>query len=87
MRRFPVALVLTLGLVVGGGAGVAAHQGHPMAASGIEHVVRPGDTLWSIAETAYPGSDPRVGVDRIIRANQLHGALLIPGSAVVVPTP
>lgn len=47
-------------------------------------VVRPGDTLWSIAVEAY-GGDPREGVWRLQRANRLLDATIVPGQRLLVP--
>ena len=48
------------------------------------YVVRPGDTLWSVAQRAYAG-DPREGVWKIERRNHLAGATIVPGEKLVVP--
>ncbi len=48
------------------------------------YVVRPGDTLWSIAERSY-GGDPRAGVWRLRERNGLVTALLRPGQRLAVP--
>jgi nucleoid-associated protein YgaU len=48
------------------------------------YVVRPGDTLWSIAAARYPG-DPRDGIWRIERTNDLAGAAISPGETLVLP--
>jgi nucleoid-associated protein YgaU len=48
------------------------------------YVVRPGDTLWSIAASRY-GGDTREGVWKIERLNGLHGAGLVPGQRLLVP--
>ena len=59
----------------------------PAAASkvpgGYLYVVRPGDTLWSIASKLEPGGDPRPLVSEFER--QLHGAVLIPGDELKLP--
>jgi LysM repeat protein len=54
-------------------------------ASGPEqhYVVRPYDTLWSIAATRY--SDPREGVYELRRRNGLESTLLVPGQTLVLP--
>jgi LysM repeat protein len=54
-------------------------------ASGPErrYVVRPADTLWSIAATGY--SDPRKGVWEIRERNGLEGTLIVPGQVLVLP--
>ena len=48
------------------------------------YVVRPADTLWSIAAAHYAG-DPRSAVWRIRDRNGLATALLRPGQRLVLP--
>jgi LysM repeat protein len=48
-------------------------------------VVRPGDTLWSIAVRTYSG-DPREGVWKLERRNHLAGATIVPGERLVLPS-
>jgi LysM repeat protein len=48
------------------------------------YVVRPGDTLWSVAERTFAG-DPREGVWRIQQRNHLASATIVPGEKLVVP--
>ena len=48
------------------------------------YVVKPHDTLWSIAARTY-GGDPRAGIWRIQKANHLVGATIVPGEKLVVP--
>lgn len=54
--------------------------------AGREHVyvVKPHDTLWSIASQTY-GGDPRAGIWKLERANHLAGATIVPGEKLVVP--
>jgi LysM repeat protein len=54
-----------------------AHAGEP-------YRVKPGDTLWSIAVRHY-GGDPREGVWRIQRENDLAAGALVPGQVVRLP--
>jgi nucleoid-associated protein YgaU len=49
------------------------------------HVVSAGETLWAIAERAYPSADPRDAVYRIEQANDLHGADISAGQVLVLP--
>jgi LysM repeat protein len=48
------------------------------------YVVRPGDTLWTVAERTYAG-DPREGVWRLEQRNHLASATISPGEKLVVP--
>jgi LysM repeat protein len=56
------------------------------AATGPEHryVVRPTDTLWSIAERHYAG-DPRAGVWGLQQRNGLRSTVITPGEVLVLP--
>jgi len=47
--------------------------------------VKPGDTLWSIAERTYAG-DPREGVWELRKRNGLDSTTIAPGQVLVVPT-
>lgn len=49
-------------------------------------VVQPGDTLWSVAQRAEPGADPRTVVDRIKELNGLRGDAIVAGAVLQVPT-
>ena len=48
------------------------------------YVVRPGDTLWTVAERTYAG-DPREGVWKLQQRNHLASATIVPGEKLVVP--
>jgi LysM repeat protein len=73
--------ILTLGIafVVGLAARPSGSAGRP-----VSYVVRPTDTLWSIAARHYSG-DPREGIWRLQRRNHLHGTTLVPGQRLVLP--
>jgi hypothetical protein len=47
------------------------------------YVVRPGDTLWSIAQRLDPGGDPRSLVAQL--EDELNGATLVAGEQIQVP--
>ena len=65
-----VVLVVVLAQLVGSLAGsLAGAVDGPPAASGQVHVVRPGDTLWSLAGDLAPGLDRRVAVDDLLALN------------------
>jgi len=63
--------------------GVVAHTS---SGAGPErnYVVKPTDTLWSIASRSYAG-DAREGVWRLEQRNHLHSELLRPGQKLVLP--
>jgi len=63
--------------------GFAAHTSHG-AGRERTYVVRPADTLWSIAERTY-GGDVRAGVWRLQQRNRLQNPTLVPGQKLVLP--
>jgi nucleoid-associated protein YgaU len=48
------------------------------------YVVKPADTLWTIAEARY-GGDPRAGVWKLQQANRLRENTLQPGEKLLIP--
>ena len=80
-----VALVLVMARAGGalGGITPAAPERHPAHSSitkAATTVVRPGDSLWSVAERLAPDSDPRPVVDALSEAR--HGTVLTPGETI-----
>ena len=63
--------------------GLAAHTSSG-AGPKRTYVVKPGDTLWSVAERTYSG-DAREGIWKLEQRNHLHGATIVPGEKLVVP--
>jgi nucleoid-associated protein YgaU len=82
-----LAGVLVIGAMGGVSRAVAAGSGGSGTAStgALTYVVRPGDTLWSIAERLRPGEDPRPLVDAIERANGISAGDLVPGQSLRIP--
>ena len=72
-------LLLAVSLIVGIVARPSGSAGKPT-----RYVVKPADTLWSIASAHYAG-DPREGVWKLQQRNHLHGTTLVPGQRLVVP--
>lgn len=48
-------------------------------------VVEPGETLWSIAKDAAPGTDTRIIVRQMMQLNDLSGPRIMPGEHLLVP--
>ena len=48
------------------------------------YVVKPYDTLWTIASSRYAG-DPREAVWRLRERNRLDGATIVPGQRLLLP--
>jgi hypothetical protein len=83
-----VLLVVGLAWLAGAARVQAAGSGAP-AGSVYRHltatVVRPGESLWSLAMRAQPAADPRVVVQEIIDVNALHGSTIWAGERLWVP--
>jgi len=82
-----VLLVTVISLLV---AGVAqATNDGPSARAARQHlvqvVVRPGQSLWSVAESADPDQDTRAVVQQIIDLNSLSGDTVYAGQQLWVP--
>lgn len=86
-RSLPTRLALIVataaaGLVVVGGVAYAG------SATPTAHVVvRPGQTLWAIAEANYPGTSVEQAVSEIESANHLAGANIRAGETLSLPAP
>jgi nucleoid-associated protein YgaU len=83
---------VTLTLALAGAAwagpalGALAGGAEPAPVARSSYVVRPGDTLWSIARRLEPGEDPRAVVDEIAEANRIAAGDLVPGQVLVLPS-
>jgi hypothetical protein len=87
-----VALVLVMaraGAALGGSSTPATPERHPAHSSATQAVaessarstvVRPGDSLWSVAQRLVPGDDPRPVVDALAEAR--HDTVLTPGETI-----
>ncbi len=75
---------LLIVLVVGALAlGIVARTSHG-AGPERSYVVKPTDTLWSIAAKTY-GGDTREGVWQLMQRNHLRSTTLLPGQVLVLP--
>jgi LysM repeat protein len=76
--KFLIVLVLAALAV-----GLVAHSSQG-AGPERTYVVKPADTLWSIAARSYAG-DVREGVWKLEQRNHLASATLVPGQTLVLP--
>ena len=63
--------------------GLAARSSHGAGPERL-YVVKPTDTLWSIATRTYAG-DVREGVWKLEQRNHLRSATLTPGEVLLIP--
>ena len=91
---FATLSLSVIGAVTAVRAAVGAFGGGPLTspesplagsrpAAATSYVVRPGDTLWSIAKAMQPSGDLRPYVDRL--AARQHGQPLQPGERITLP--
>jgi len=80
-------LVTIISLLAAGVAQATNHGLSPRAARQnlVQVVVRPGQTLWSVAESADPDQDTRVVVRQIVDLNSLSGPTVQAGQQLWVP--
>jgi hypothetical protein len=80
-------VVITLiGMAVAGGAQAANHGRTGAGYQGMRQiVVRPGETLWTIASRAEPSADPRLVISQIMTANSLSTTVVQAGQLLWVP--
>jgi LysM domain len=82
------ALLVTMLSLIAAAAAQATSHSVPWRAAGqhlIQVTVRPGQTLWSVAEGTDPDADPRLVVQRIVDLNGLKTDVIQPGEQLWVP--
>ncbi len=86
-RRLAVVMALAAGVALGSWLGplIAGDGGGLRLAGEGSVVVRPGDTLWSIASAAEEGGDVRALIHEIQALNGLRNADLVPGQTLLLP--
>jgi LysM domain len=89
-RRGRVVVAAAAALLVAALSMIAATQAQATSQSApaqhlVQMVVRPGQSLWAVAESADPGADTRLVIQRIIDLNGLTGDTVQPGQRLWVP--
>jgi hypothetical protein len=82
------ALLVTLVSLLLAGVAQATNDGpSPRAAREnlVQVIVRPGQSLWSVAESADPDQDTRAVIQQIIDLNSLNGETVFAGQQLWVP--
>jgi hypothetical protein len=82
-----VAVIIPVLLAAASGAQASDHGVPPsvVRADMRQIVVKPGQSLWSIALNAEPRSDPRVVIQQIMEFNALGSQVVVPGETLWVP--
>jgi len=82
-----VAVLTPVLLALASGAQAANHGLPPSAVqASMRHVVvKPGQSLWSIALNAEPQADPRAVIQQIMEFNALGSQVVVPGESLWVP--
>lgn len=86
--RAIAVLVLLVGIFCLGMAFGSAANGADSVPAPVEHsnvVVQPGQTLWGIARSLAPATDPRVTIEAIRDLNALPTAEIQAGQALLLP--
>jgi len=82
------ALLVTVISLLAAGAAQATNHGPSSGAARhglVQVVVRPGQSLWSVAEKAAPDQDTRAVIQQIIELNSLPGDTIFAGQQLWVP--
>jgi LysM repeat protein len=81
-----VLLLTALSLVIAASAQATNHPVPRAAQQDITQMtVRPGQSLWSVAESADPDADTRVVIQQIVELNGLTGNVVFAGERLWVP--
>jgi hypothetical protein len=88
-RRGRLAVTLALVVVSTGVLGLAQPQAFAFGRAGgpttQRITVRPGETLWAIADRVAPAADPRATIARLESMNHLESSTVPAGSVLLVP--
>jgi Tfp pilus assembly protein FimV len=87
VRRRVVAVLLLIAVMsLPAAAAAVLPRGDARPGTPRTYVVRPGDTLWDIAERAAPGRDPRQTIADLTAVNGVDAGSLVPGQQLRLPS-
>jgi hypothetical protein len=69
-------------MIMNGGSATATSSSAPLTYVSVEY----GQSLWQLAESIAPDSDPRDVISDILSFNQLESSVITPGQQLAVPT-
>ena len=79
-----MTIALALALALNGGMATATTE---LSTGSFQYVtVEAGQSLWQLAESVAPGSDPRDVISDIVHLNQLQSSVVHPGERLAIPT-
>ena len=79
-------LVVAVSLIAAGAAQATSHSAPRIGAQNLAQVVvGPGQSLWSVAESADPDADTRLVIQQIVELNSLTGDTVFAGERLWVP--
>ena len=84
LAALPAVVAIGVAVISGGGALASRDAGAP-AGTFTTITVSSGESLWSIAESVAPQSDPRDVVDAIVRLNALDDVTVQAGQSLAIP--
>jgi len=85
---FVAALAVLIAMLVLVAPGISAQASRTVTEGPAQSIVtvRAGDSLWSVATSAMPETDPRSAVRELRELNKLKGTSLAPGQQLLIPT-
>ncbi|MCY7373653.1 MAG: LysM peptidoglycan-binding domain-containing protein [Spirochaetaceae bacterium] len=85
LSALALVLLVVAAVLMSGGAPAAAGSPGGVTVPAERVTVRPGETLWAIAEREAPDVDPRETIARILDLNALESSAVVAGSVLLLP--
>lgn len=85
LSALAMVLLVVAAVLMSGGAPAAAGSRGGVTVPAERVTVRPGESLWAIAEREAPDVDPRETIARILDLNALESSAVVAGSVLLLP--